>query len=254
MTRRTTRHRAVARPCDAPPMSWLGDLGSAFFGALYDFRLAAAAFGVVALVAVGWIARRRQWTSAARRHPRQAAAIVVPLLAVAIPLAWYMASPLVLSSTVDEPAPVAIASGSPTPSAAPSIATTSPAPDPTGRPSAAASTVRPPLALRGSFHGSDDFHFGEGTAQLIETEPGTFVVRLEAFAVRNGPDLYVYLSPDANGYTRTAIELGRLKADRGNQNYPVPAGALDDPSRAASVVIWCKQFSHLFATAPLEAG
>src|SRR5439155_974718 len=157
MTRRTTRHRAVARPCDAPPMSWLGDLGSAFFGALYDFRLAAAAFGVVALVAVGWIARRRQWTSAARRHPRQAAAIVVPLLAVAIPLAWYMASPLVLSSTVDEPAPVAIAPG-------------------------------------------------------------------------------------------------RLKADRGNQNYPVPAGALDDPSRAASVVIWCKQFSHLFATAPLEAG
>jgi hypothetical protein len=31
----------------------------------------------------------------------------------------------------------------------------------------------------------------------------------------------------------------------------VPAGALDDPGTAASVVIWCKQFSHLFATAPL---
>jgi hypothetical protein len=53
------------------------------------------------------------------------------------------------------------------------------------------------------------------------------------------------------GYADGAIELGRLKADTGNQNYPVPAGALDDPGTAASVVIWCKQFSHLFATAPL---
>lgn len=72
--------------------------------------------------------------------------------------------------------------------------------------------------------------------------------------MRNGPDLYVYLSPDPDGYVDGAIELGRLKADRGNQNYALPPGALTDPSRAASVVIWCKQFSALFATAPLTAG
>ncbi len=77
------------------------------------------------------------------------------------------------------------------------------------------------------------------------------MVRLENFAVRNGPDLFVYLSPSADGYADGAIELGRLKADTGNQNYAVPAGALDNPDRVASVVIWCKQFSHLFATAPL---
>jgi hypothetical protein len=77
-------------------------------------------------------------------------------------------------------------------------------------------------------------------------------VRLEDFAVRNGPDLYVYLSPAADGYAGGAIELGRLKADRGNQNYDVPPGALAQPAIAASVVIWCKQFSHLFATAPLS--
>jgi hypothetical protein len=68
--------------------------------------------------------------------------------------------------------------------------------------------------------------------------------------VRNGPDLFVYLSPSADGYARGAIELGRLKADRGNQNYEVPAGA--DVTGAKSVVIWCKQFAHLFATAPLD--
>jgi hypothetical protein len=76
-----------------------------------------------------------------------------------------------------------------------------------------------------------------------------FVVRLEGFEVRNGPDLYVYLSPDSDGYKKTAIELGKLKADKGNQNYAVPAGS--DVAAAKSVVIWCKQFSVLFATARL---
>jgi hypothetical protein len=40
-----------------------------------------------------------------------------------------------------------------------------------------------------------------------------------------------------------------LKADKGNQNYAVPAGS--DVAAAKSVVIWCKQFSVLFATARL---
>ena len=110
-------------------------------------------------------------------------------------------------------------------------------------------TPAPPIERSGSFSGADEFHFGEGTARLIETDPGSFTVRLEDFAVRNGPDLYVYLSPAADGYADGAIELGRLKADRGNQNYAVPAGV--DVPVAGSVVIWCKQFSVLFATAPL---
>jgi hypothetical protein len=236
------RHRIVARGGDSAPMSWLGDLGSAFFRALYDFRAGALVAAVIGLALLGWVARRRHWTVAARRHPRRAAAIGLPLLAVTIPLAWYMTSPLVSSTTVDEPAPVAIASSAPSASVGPSA-------EPIGSPGP---IDPPPLALRGTFHGSDDFHFGRGTARLIETAAGEYVVRLEDFAVRNGPDLYVYLSPDPAGYAKDAIELGRLKADRGNQNYAVPAGALDDPARAASVVIWCKQFSHLFATAPLS--
>jgi hypothetical protein len=107
------------------------------------------------------------------------------------------------------------------------------------------------VARHGRFQGSDEFHFARGSARLIETAPGMFVVRLEDFAVRNGPDLYVYLSPSADGFAVGATELGRLKADQGNQNYAVPAGALSDPASVGSVVIWCRQFSHLFATAPL---
>jgi electron transfer DM13 len=236
-------------------MDWLGDIGAAFFGAIYDYRFAVAGAGVLIAIVTGWIAWRRNWLSLARRHPRRAAAIGVPVLAVALPLAWYLASPLVLSATVDEPAPVAIASRAPSPPVAPSSEAPVASRAPSGsRAPAPSDPAPPPLALSGAFHGSDEFHFGRGTARLIETAPGEFVVRLEDFAVRNGPDLYVYLSPDPAGYAKSAIELGRLKADKGNQNYVVPAGALDDPASAASVVIWCKQFSHLFATAPLAAA
>ena len=76
-------------------------------------------------------------------------------------------------------------------------------------------------------------------------------MRLDDFAVRNGPDLYVVLSPDPAGYKeRGAIEVGRLKATDGSFNMRLPDGV--DPSDARSVLIWCKQFSHLFAVAPLE--
>jgi hypothetical protein len=235
-------------------VSWFGDLGSALLGGLYEYRLVTLLGGAVAVVVLFVVAGRLGWLSAVRRHPGRAVAGLVPVLFIAVPLVWYLGSPLILSSTIDEPAPIAgiALSSGPSASATPrrsaaAIATSEPTPVAT-----TAAPTRPAFKAAGLFAGSDDFHFGRGTARLIETAPGTFVVRLEDFAVRNGPDLYVYLSPDGTGYAADAIELGKLKADRGNQNYAVPPGALDDPSRAASIVIWCKQFSHLFATAPLE--
>jgi hypothetical protein len=241
-----------------PRMSWLGDLGSAVLGGLYAQRVAVAVIGAAVLVAIAAIARRRGWFQAARRHRSRSAAVLVPALAIALPMGWYLGSPLVLSSTIDEPAPAAAASASTEPATTrPAVSTPpsfSPAEAPPSRLPATATTRPALLAYAGTFHGSDDFHFGNGTARLIEIASGQFVVRLEDFSVRNGPDLYVYLSPDRSGYAEGSLELGRLKADRGNQNYPVPAGAVTDPSRAASVVIWCKQFSHLFATAPLAPG
>jgi hypothetical protein len=231
----------------------LGDVGSAILGAAYTYRIPLAVATAVALVAVALVARRRGWLERLRAHPRLTAAILVPALVLAVPIAWYLGSPLVLSTTIDEPAPITAASTRPE-SVSPSTDGGSVAPFPPSSAAAPPPSAPPLLLLSGTFHGSDDFHFGRGTARLIETAPGSFVVRLEDFAVRNGPDLYVYLSPSANGYAAAAIELGRLKADTGNQNYAVPAGALDDPASAASVVIWCRQFSHLFATAPLAGG
>jgi hypothetical protein len=117
-------------------------------------------------------------------------------------------------------------------------------------PTASTDESAPGVVAAGTFRGADEFHFGEGTASIIETGPGQFSLRFEAFSVRNGPDLYVYLSPDSAGYTEGALELGTLKATDGAFSYELPAGF--DPSTFASAVIWCKQFAVQFAVAPFE--
>lgn len=116
-------------------------------------------------------------------------------------------------------------------------------------PAAPDSAFEAHVVRQGEFAGADDFHFGNGTALLIESEPGVYVLRLEDFSVRNGPDLFVYLSPDPNGYTNAAINLGDLKGTDGAFNYDIPPGT--DLSQYQSAIIWCKAFSVLFATATL---
>ena len=233
-------------------MEVIGDLERAFAAAIYPNRVLVAVAGIGVLLALAIVARRRRWDRPVRRHPRAGIVGLILALAFALPLGWYLGSPLFTSTTIDEPPPVAAVepiasavppapSNGPMPSLSESPATPSPAPS---------ATPVPPIERSGTFTGADEFHFGRGTARLIETSLGEYTLRLEKFAVRNGPDLHVYVSPVSNGYGDGAIELGRLKADRGNQNYTVPAGV--DVSGAASVVIWCKQFSVLFATAPLS--
>jgi hypothetical protein len=226
-------------------MEFLGDLERAFASAIYPNRVLVAIITALVVAGLALVAWRRRWDLAARRHPRGTIAGLLIAIVILGPLGWYLGSPLVLSRTIDEPPPIAGAT-SPTPS------TVSSTPDPavTASPTVPA-TPAPSLDERsGSFSGADEFHFGSGTARLIETAPGEFTVRLEDFAVRNGPDLFVYLSPSADGYADGAIELGSLKADQGNQNYEVPAGT--NVESVQSVVIWCKQFAVLFATAPLD--
>jgi hypothetical protein len=204
------------------------------------------------------IAWRRGWLAAARRHPGRAGALLVVLAAVALPLGYYTASPLWIRTELVEPAPAAVVNATATPVAGPSSVPTRPGPPASdggaASPTAAqASPTAAPFAPRnvasGTFHGTDDFHFGRGTATIIETAPERYTLRFEDFSVRNGPDLYVYLSPDADDYARGALELGVLKATDGAFGYVLPAGT--DPADFASAIVWCKQFSHLFAVAPL---
>jgi hypothetical protein len=153
-------------------------------------------------------------------------------------------------SPASSPASAATAdsSASPAPSSRPAPSPTAP-PSPAAAPSA---TIGFPVTrANGKFVGADGFHFGRGRALVIETAPGRFVVRFEAFSVRNGPDLHVFLSPDPDGYAKGAVELGLLKATDGAFNYQVPASI--DVESAKSVVVWCLTFGVQFAHAELSA-
>jgi hypothetical protein len=206
-------------------------------------------------------------------RPRRTVPILAALIVVAVatPVAWYLGSPVFLRVELEElpvsalePATNPALESATGPIVEPSSPPTGAAVIPGGTPVAPEATARasggggaptpttwtPAPTLTGRFTGTDDFHFGRGTAILREVEPGRWVVRLEDFSVRNGPDLYVVLSPDRAGYDDAAVEVGRLRATDGSFNMRVPAGT--DVSRVRSVLIWCKQFSHLFAVAPLD--
>jgi hypothetical protein len=229
----------------------MDDLARASFDALYDHRIALGIWSIVAADVASLVAWRRGWLAAARRHPARSDTLVLVALVVGLPLTWYLASPIWIRTSLVEAGPTAAPSIAPT--TAPSVATAPTAPpslDPT--PSTTASPRPTPFApvtrATGEFSGTDEFHFGRGTASLIEVEPGRYHLRLDDFSVRNGPDLYVYLSTARGDQADDSLELGRLKATDGSFGYDVPPGT--DVSAFRSAIIWCKQFSHLFAVAP----
>lgn len=252
-------------------MNLIGDLERLFATSLYPLRIPIAIGLAVVIIGSIVVARRRGWFAAARRHPRRTGSMVAVALAVGLPVAWYLASPLFIRTQLIEPAPVAVTESPPQPlpsaaagfgepsavgAGAPSATLESASPTsaspPPAAPMAEPTAFVPSVLAAGPFHGADDFHFGEGTASILETAPGRFTLRFEEFSVRNGPDLYVYLSPDSAGYADGALELGTLKATDGAFGYELPDGA--DPTDYASAVIWCKQFGVLFAVAALKAA
>ncbi|MCI0345898.1 MAG: DM13 domain-containing protein [Chloroflexi bacterium] len=197
-------------------MEFLGDLERAFATSLYPNRVPIAIGLGIAAIALLWLAWRRRWDLAARRHPRRTLVALAILLAVGVPTAWYLGSPLVIRSEL-----------------------------------ANASTGGTVVA-QGDFRGADEFHFGSGQATIAELADGRFVVRFSEFSVLNGPDLFVYVSPDPAGYADGALELGRLKATDGAFEYELPPGT--DPAAIRSVVIWCRNFAVQFAVAALAPG
>lgn len=101
----------------------------------------------------------------------------------------------------------------------------------------------------GTFVGvNDGIHNAEGDAYVIPLEDGNSILRLENFAATNGPGLHVYLATDkgASEY----VDLGKLKANNGNQNYGIPEGT--DLDRYDKVLIWCEPFRVLFGSALLS--
>ncbi len=86
-----------------------------------------------------------------------------------------------------------------------------------------------------------------GKALLIEAS-GKKYLRFENFETINGPDVRIYLATDLSD--RDFVDLGHIKATKGNVNYEVPAGT--DTAKYNKVLVWCKAFSVLFSYAELR--
>ncbi len=98
---------------------------------------------------------------------------------------------------------------------------------------------------------SDPIHHGKGGVTVYADALQTGA----DFEVGPGPKYHVYLVPDGNVTPATAVDatmyvdLGRLRAFKGSQVFPIPAGL--DLKTYKSVVIWCEQFGVLISPAAL---
>lgn len=110
------------------------------------------------------------------------------------------------------------------------------------------------LVAKGNFvqpNPSDPVHTGTGDVSVY---PRTVFLG-DNFEVGPGPDFHVYLVPKADIRSSSEVsdtmyvDLGRLRAFKGSQNYAIPAGV--DLKKFPSVVIWCQQFSVLISPADL---
>lgn len=90
-------------------------------------------------------------------------------------------------------------------------------------------------------------HDVKGQALLIKTDAAD-ILRFENFETIDGPDLHVYLSSALS--SADYVDLGLVKATKGNVNYDVPAGT--DIKKYSNVLIWCKPFGVLFSYAELK--
>ena len=217
-----------------------------------------------------------------RRYPlRWGAGAVVAAVALVVAglVSYWLASPLWDEGTrLDEGLGFAVA-GMPTPAAmadggaATSAPAATEAPASTASPAATAPTAtseattpaateaataaataagQGSLVSMGELMGADMFHTGSGLVLLVRAPDGSLVLRFQDYEVRNGPDLFIYLTPDPDGdvHVDGAIELSAIRATSGNVNYELPDGV--DPSTFRAAVIYCRAFSVLFAHAELE--
>ncbi|MFR9753507.1 DM13 domain-containing protein [Nocardia sp. 004] len=177
----------------------------------------------------------------ARRIARSPITWIVAVLAIAglgTALALFQPWRLVTNTTVEEAAPtVAVA----------------PAPDAT----APTQAPQPRVLARGTFLSHE--HATSGTVVVLQLSDDSRVLRLENLDTTDGPDLHVWLTdaPVLEGRAGWSVfddgaytDLGTLKGNRGNQNYPLPADA--DLTQLTSVAIWCDRFNVSFGAAELR--
>jgi hypothetical protein len=102
-------------------------------------------------------------------------------------------------------------------------------------------------------------HATRGSAEVVRLADGRHQLVVRDLDTSDGPDLRVWLTdrevlPGRDGWHTFDdgrwLELGKLKGNRGNQVYDIPADA--DLAGVRSVSIWCKRFAVSFGAAALD--
>ncbi|MCX4621432.1 DM13 domain-containing protein [Streptomyces albogriseolus] len=173
--------------------------------------------------------------------------LLVAVATAAFGLYWFQPWKLWQDQTVEEALPTAQATSGPAEEEQAAEA------EPSGAPS---SPAGPRTLAAGELISHE--HATSGTVKLVRLDDGSHVVRLENLDTSNGPDLRVWLTdaPVKEGQAGwhvfddgEYVSLGKLKGNKGSQNYAVPNDV--DPSRFTSVSIWCDRFDVSFGAAEL---
>jgi hypothetical protein len=193
--------------------------------------------------------------------------LILIFILIAIPVGWYLISPLFINKTVNEEFPIIQAtevmeegdevmdgSGQEV-----NIEATQAMEEAMAQPTQEMAEPMPEPEMTILFQGEfyNLAHEGAGTATIYQLADGSRILRFEGFEVLNGPDLHVYLAsqdpfPNTVGVElEGSIDLGELKGNIGDQNYEISAEV--DLSQFHSVVIWCVPFRVPFNAAPLRA-
>ena len=177
-------------------------------------------------------------------RPLVIAVLVAAVGGVGFGLYWFQPWKLWQDETVEEALPGVVENSAP-PAAAPSP-----------RPSEQPSDTGPRTLASGELISHE--HATSGTVKLVRLADGSHIIRLENLDTSNGPDLRVLLTdaPVKEGKVGwhvfddgNYISLGKLKGNKGSQNYALPRGV--DPSSYSSVSIWCDRFDVSFGAAEL---
>ncbi|WSP43654.1 DM13 domain-containing protein [Streptomyces sp. NBC_01244] len=174
-------------------------------------------------------------------------ALIVATAVVALGLFWFQPWTLWQDETVRD----ALPSTTPTPTAS---ALAQAKPEASSSPSAPAG---PQTIAAGELITHE--HKTTGSVKIVRLADGSHTLRLENLDTSNGPDLRVWLTdaPVKEGKAGWSVfddgkyvSLGKLKGNKGNQNYEIPA----DVNLAAysSVSIWCDRFDVSFGAASLQ--
>ncbi|CAL9578070.1 DM13 domain-containing protein [Streptomyces sp. enrichment culture] len=192
------------------------------------------------------MAERRRAAS----RPLVIGVLVVALAAAGFGLYWFQPWKLWTDDTVRDALPEVTASApaAPAPSEAPGGPTGSPPPS---------ADAGPRTLATGEMISHE--HPTTGTVRVLALPDGSQVLRIEGLDTDNGPDLHVWLTdaPVIDGEDGwqvfddgAYVSLGKLKGNKGDQNYALPAGT--DLSRYTSVSIWCDRFNVSFGAAELK--